>query len=163
MTNRSAQNPSAVASHCSGVARGCWTVAGSRLELMRTRWPRSPLSMIWSRGRFWDCSSIAGKPWVLQKLATSVVNPTCSDVVTKGQVGELFLQVLNDVPLFYKVTLSSPPASQLFGGIPNPDEEVRLWKSFRLKLESAMTLFEKRYIASTCLNLAEGLWTKNRE
>ncbi|KAL3753909.1 hypothetical protein ACJRO7_001192 [Eucalyptus globulus] len=44
------------------------------------------------------------------------------------------------MPLFYRVTLSSPPASQLFGGIPNPDEEVRLWKSFRVKLESAMTL-----------------------
>ncbi|KAK3420081.1 hypothetical protein EUGRSUZ_G00871 [Eucalyptus grandis] len=104
------------------------------------------------------------KSWVLQKLATSFVNPACSDVVTMfcevlraiqvtmGQVGELFLQVLNDMPLFYKVTLSSPPASQLFGGIPNPDEEVRLWKSFRDRLESAMTLLEKPYIASTCLN-----------
>lgn len=104
------------------------------------------------------------KSWILQKLATSFANPTCSDVVavfcevlraiqvTMGQVGELFLQVLNDMPLFYKVTLSSPPASQLFGGIPNPDEEVRLWKSFRDKLESVMTLLEKAYIASTCLN-----------
>ncbi|KAK3445345.1 hypothetical protein EUGRSUZ_A01176 [Eucalyptus grandis] len=50
------------------------------------------------------------------------------------------------MPYFYKVTLSSPPASPLFGGIPNPDEEVRLWKSFRDKLESVTTLFEKRYI-----------------
>ncbi|OWM87739.1 conserved oligomeric Golgi complex subunit 1 [Punica granatum] len=103
------------------------------------------------------------KSWILQKLGAGFVNPTCTDVVsvfcqvlraiqvTMGQVGELFLQVLNDMPLFYKVILSSPPASQLFGGIPNPDEEVRLWKSFRDKLENSMMPLDKAYIAKTCL------------
>ncbi|KAJ6432388.1 hypothetical protein OIU84_019599 [Salix udensis] len=71
--------------------------------------------------------------------------------VSVGQVGELFLQVLNDMPLFYKVILGSPPASQLFGGIPNPDEEVRLWKLFREKLESVNAALDKEYIARTCL------------
>ncbi|KAJ4844214.1 Golgi transport complex subunit 1 [Turnera subulata] len=72
--------------------------------------------------------------------------------VSVGQVGELFLRVLNDMPLFYKVILATPPASQLFGGIPNPEEEVKLWKSFREKLEAVMVLFEKEYIAKTCLS-----------
>ncbi|KAK8357950.1 hypothetical protein V6Z12_A05G450500 [Gossypium hirsutum] len=57
---------------------------------------------------------------------------------------------MNDMPLFYKVILDSPPASQLFGGIPNPDEEVRLWKSFRDKLESVTVMLHKTFISSTC-------------
>lgn len=100
------------------------------------------------------------KAWILQAMA--VGNVASSDVVsvfcqvmriiqiTVAQVGELFLQVLNDMPLFYKVILGSPPASQLYGGIPNPDEEVRLWKSFRDRLESVMVTLEKDYIAKTC-------------
>ncbi|OIV90581.1 hypothetical protein TanjilG_01662 [Lupinus angustifolius] len=102
------------------------------------------------------------KSWISHVLgnagsgdASSVVVSFLCDVlgiiqITVGQVGELFLQVLNDMPLFYKVILGSPPASQLFGGIPNPDEEVRLWKSFRDKLESIMVMLDKRYIADTC-------------
>ncbi|XP_023537548.1 conserved oligomeric Golgi complex subunit 1-like [Cucurbita pepo subsp. pepo] len=102
------------------------------------------------------------KSWISQKLGTCGSNVACSIVVSVfcevlaiiqvsiGQVGELFLQVLNDMPLFYKVILSSPPASQLFGGIPNPDEEVRLWKLFRDTLESVMVMLEKDYIARTC-------------
>jgi len=104
------------------------------------------------------------KSWILQALgnagpgdASSLVVSVLCDVlgiiqVTVGQVGELFLQVLNDMPLFYKVILGSPPASQLFGGIPNPDEEVRLWKSFRDRLESIMVMLDKRYIADTCFS-----------
>ncbi|MED6216923.1 Golgi transport complex subunit 1 [Stylosanthes scabra] len=102
------------------------------------------------------------KSWISHVLgnagagdASSLVVSVLCDVlgmiqVTVGQVGELFLQVLNDMPLFYKVILGSPPASQLFGGIPNPDEEVRLWKSFRDRLESNMVMLDKRYIADTC-------------
>ena len=102
------------------------------------------------------------KSWISQKLGTCGSNAAWSVVVSVfcevlaiiqvsiGQVGELFLQVLNDMPLFYKVILSSPPASQLFGGIPNPDEEVRLWKLFRDTLESVMVMLEKDYIARTC-------------
>ncbi|KAH0988645.1 hypothetical protein GBA52_000128 [Prunus armeniaca] len=102
------------------------------------------------------------KSWVSQILNACGVDAQCSDVVsvlcealrviqvTVGQVGELFLRVLNDMPLFYKVVLGSPPASQLFGGIPNPDEEVKLWNSFREKLEAAMGMLEKDYIAKAC-------------
>ncbi|KAM5574407.1 conserved oligomeric Golgi complex subunit 1 [Rosa sericea] len=101
------------------------------------------------------------KAWVSHILnhASSTSSVECSDVVsvlcealrviqvTVGQVGELFLRVFNDMPLFYKVVLGCPPASQLFGGIPNPDEEVKLWNSFRDKLESAMVMLDKDYIA----------------
>ncbi|CAN0898933.1 Conserved oligomeric Golgi complex subunit 1 [Linum grandiflorum] len=108
------------------------------------------------------------KSWVSQKLAVfggnaSSGNNACELVVsvfsevlkimqiTVGQVGEMFLQVLNDMPMFYKVILGSPPASQLFGGIPCPDSEVRLWKLFREKLESTMVTLDKHYIASICM------------
>ncbi|KAK9292288.1 hypothetical protein L1049_020252 [Liquidambar formosana] len=102
------------------------------------------------------------KSWISQKLGTCFATPSSSAVVSVfcevlriiqvsiGQVGELFLQVLNDMPLFYKVILGSPPASQLFGGIPNPDEEVRLWKSFRDKLESVMVILDRKFVAKTC-------------
>ncbi|GMY16325.1 conserved oligomeric Golgi complex subunit 1 [Fagus crenata] len=108
------------------------------------------------------------KSWISQKLLGTFGNDddddnaTCSVVVSVfcevlsiiqisvGQVGELFLRVLNDMPLFYKVVLGSPPASQLFGGIPNPDEEVRLWNTFRDKMESLMVMLDKDYIAKTC-------------
>ncbi|KAA3464616.1 conserved oligomeric Golgi complex subunit 1-like [Gossypium australe] len=106
----------------------------------------------------------ARKNWILHTLTafagngnatSSVAISAFCDVlniiqVTIGQVGELFLHVMNDMPLFYKVILDSPPASQLFGGIPNPDEEVRLWKSFRDKLESVTVMLHKTFISSTC-------------
>ncbi|CAH9124754.1 unnamed protein product [Cuscuta epithymum] len=107
---------------------------------------------------------------ISQKLAgcCSNVNATTSDVilvycqaikviqVTIGQVGELFLQVLNDLPLFYKMILGSPPASQFFGGIPNPDEEVRLWNLSRSELELKMVLLDKDYISAVCSD-----WLRN--
>ncbi|CAM8931547.1 unnamed protein product [Rhodiola kirilowii] len=104
------------------------------------------------------------KSWITQRLSVCLASltPTCSDTVevfcnalkiiqvSVSQVGELFLQVLSDMPVFYKVILSSPPASQLYGGIPNPDEEVRLWQSFRDKLESVMAMLDRDFIASSC-------------
>ncbi|XWS42998.1 hypothetical protein CRYUN_Cryun16bG0062600 [Craigia yunnanensis] len=106
----------------------------------------------------------ARKTWILHTLTASAGNANASssfaistfcDVlriiqVTMAQVGELFLHVMNDMPLFYKVILGSPPASQLFGGIPSPDDEVRLWKSFRDKLESVTVMLHKTFISNTC-------------
>ncbi|KAL1814193.1 hypothetical protein ACET3Z_024258 [Daucus carota] len=76
--------------------------------------------------------------------------------VSVAQVGELFMQVLSDMPVFYKTILSSPPVSQLFGGITNPEEEVRLWKAFRDKLESVMVMLDRDYIAQSCSD-----WLRN--
>ncbi|KAI3925887.1 hypothetical protein MKW92_012892 [Papaver armeniacum] len=98
------------------------------------------------------------KSWVSMKLggAGDVVSVFCDIVkiiqVSLGQVGEMFLQVLNDMPLFYKTILGSPPGSQLFGGLPNPEEEVKQWKLHREKLESVMLVLDKELIAKTCLN-----------
>ncbi|KAJ4908302.1 Vps51/Vps67 family (components of vesicular transport) protein [Raphanus sativus] len=102
------------------------------------------------------------KAWVLQKLNAcsgggggDVVSVFCDVLsvvqVTVGEVGEMFLRVLTDMPLFYKTVLSTPPASQLFGGIPNPEEEVALWKLFRDNLESVMVIFDKVDISKACL------------
>ncbi|ONK64679.1 uncharacterized protein A4U43_C07F28710 [Asparagus officinalis] len=100
--------------------------------------------------------------WILQKLAGLVTDRDSSssssilcDVMriiraSLGQVGELFLMALNEMPLFYKLVLGSPPGTQLFGGIPNPEEEVRLWKSHREKLESAMVLLKPEIVAVSC-------------
>ncbi|KAL3628210.1 hypothetical protein CASFOL_027256 [Castilleja foliolosa] len=76
--------------------------------------------------------------------------------ITVSQVGQLFLHVLNDMPLFYKTILDTPPASQLFGGIPNPDEEVKLWNLFKDKLESNMVLLGRDFISKTCSD-----WLRN--
>lgn len=76
--------------------------------------------------------------------------------ITICQVGELFLQVLNDMPLFYKIILDTPPASQLFGGIPNPDEEVKLWNQFKDRLESNMIVLDRDFISSICSD-----WLRN--
>lgn len=72
--------------------------------------------------------------------------------VSVAQVGELFLSVLSDMPLFYKMVLGSLPVSQLFGGIPNPDEEVKMWMEFREKMESLMVVLDKEFIAKACLD-----------
>lgn len=98
------------------------------------------------------------KSWILQKLSNfddNAVVPVLCEVtriiqVTIAHVGEMFLQVLNDMPLFYKVILESPPAAQLFGGILNPDEEVRLWSEFRDKVESIMVILDREFIAKAC-------------
>ncbi|CAL9751428.1 unnamed protein product [Musa acuminata subsp. burmannicoides] len=104
--------------------------------------------------------------WISQKLAGTSLDPDSSscllcDVVrtirsSLGQVGELFLLALNEMPLFYKMVLGSPPGTQLFGAIPHPEEEVRLWKSHREKLEAVMVLLEPEFIAQTC-----SLWLRN--
>lgn len=98
---------------------------------------------------------------ICQKLVTcDAISAFCEVLriiqVSIGQVGELFLQVLNDMPLFYKVILGTPPTSQLFGSIPNPDEEVRSWKLFRDKLESVMVMLDRDFVAATCSD-----WLKN--
>ncbi|KAK9735872.1 hypothetical protein RND81_04G234100 [Saponaria officinalis] len=102
------------------------------------------------------------KGWILQRLngfdgkSSNVVSVFCEVTriiqVTIAQIGEMFLQVLNDMPLFYKVILDSPPASQLFGGIPNPDEEEKLWNEFREKLESVMVNLDRGFVAKSCCN-----------
>ncbi|EPS73217.1 hypothetical protein M569_01538 [Genlisea aurea] len=92
--------------------------------------------------------------------ASEVISVFCEVLkiiqITVCQVGELFLRVLNDMPLFYRTVLDTPPASQLFGGIPNPDEEIKLWNLFKGKLDSDMILLDRDFISKTCSE-----WLKN--
>ncbi|XP_072956328.1 conserved oligomeric Golgi complex subunit 1 [Typha angustifolia] len=100
------------------------------------------------------------RSWISQKIAGSLSDSdSCSAVLcdvartimsSLGQVGQLFVLSSNEMPLFYKTVLGSPPGTQLFGGIPNPEKEVRMWKSHREKLESVIVLLEPEYVASTC-------------
>ena len=71
--------------------------------------------------------------------------------VTLCQMGQLFLEVSNDLPLFYNIMLYVPPRSQLFGGIRNLDSEVQLWKYHRENLESMMVMFPGEFIIETCM------------
>ncbi|PKA65568.1 hypothetical protein AXF42_Ash005902 [Apostasia shenzhenica] len=102
------------------------------------------------------------RSWILQKLVITAADdgPVSSasvlcDIVrtvraSLGQVGQLFRPALNEMPLFYKMVLGSPPGTQLFGGIPNPEEEVKLWKTHREKLESEMILLEPELVSQAC-------------
>ncbi|XP_009397026.2 conserved oligomeric Golgi complex subunit 1 [Musa acuminata AAA Group] len=106
------------------------------------------------------------RSWIAQRLTdNSLVPDSFSSLLcdavriirsSLGQVGELFLLALNEMPLFYKMVLGSPPGTQLFGAIPHPEEEVRLWKSHREKLEAMMALLEPEFIAQTCSS-----WLRN--
>ncbi|KAJ4958644.1 hypothetical protein NE237_025755 [Protea cynaroides] len=109
------------------------------------------------------------RSWISQKLGTCGSGPCDSGYVISvfcdvlriiqlslGQVGELFLRVLNDMPLFYKTLQNSPPSSQLFGGISNPEDEIRLWKQFRERIEAVMVMLDREFITQTCSN-----WLKN--
>jgi conserved oligomeric Golgi complex subunit 1 len=101
------------------------------------------------------------KGWILQKLSKFSSDPEVNsstalcDIASViraslGHVGQLFLLALNEMPLFYKTVLGSPPGSQYFGGIPNPEEEVRLWTEHVEGLETTMVLLEPENVASTC-------------
>ncbi|MCO5564319.1 hypothetical protein L7F22_017979 [Adiantum nelumboides] len=66
------------------------------------------------------------------------------------QAGQLFLEVNGDAPLFFSTVLSSPPGSQLFGGIPYPEDEVKLWKLHWEKLESRTSSLARQFLSDTC-------------
>ncbi|KAJ7532479.1 hypothetical protein O6H91_13G005300 [Diphasiastrum complanatum] len=68
--------------------------------------------------------------------------------------GELFLEVSNgkQLPLLFSTILTAPPSTQLFGGIPDPEGEVCLWKVHREKMENLMTLLPGKFIAESCLS-----------
>lgn len=87
--------------------------------------------------------NVHGIALILSKAANILQISLC-------EAGQLFLEVNGDAPLFFSTVLSSPPGSQLFGGIPNPDEEVKLWKSHWEKLESRMSALAGQFLSETC-------------
>nr|GMC64902.1 conserved oligomeric Golgi complex subunit 1 [Ipomoea batatas] len=122
--------------------------------------PKQVLTLFLERRKSCISQKLAGCCSNVNAISSDVISVYCQAIkiiqVTIGQVGELFLQVLNDMPLFYKTILGSPPASQFFGGIPNPDEEVRLWNLSRAELELKMVLLDREYISTVCSD-----WLKN--
>ncbi|XP_068644309.1 conserved oligomeric Golgi complex subunit 1 [Aristolochia californica] len=135
-----------------GIGVGAYADALSAVSTIDELGPAQSLTLFLDCRRSWISQNLSAMAAMLD--AKSVSEFFCNIVriiqMTLGQVGELFLQVLNDMPLFYKTVLGSPPGSQLFGGIPNPDEEVRLWKSHREKLESVMVMVDPEFVAQTC-------------
>uniref|UniRef100_A0A0E0MLH3 Conserved oligomeric Golgi complex subunit 1 n=1 Tax=Oryza punctata TaxID=4537 RepID=A0A0E0MLH3_ORYPU len=106
------------------------------------------------------------RAWISQALTTlasdltSYASVLCDVAkivrVTLGHVGQLFVLALNDLPLFFKTVLDLPPPSQLFGGIPDPVEETRLWKEHWDQLEATMVLLEPDAVARTCTDWLKG-------
>ncbi|XP_028787170.1 conserved oligomeric Golgi complex subunit 1 [Neltuma alba] len=136
-----------------GLTIGAYADALAAVAVIDELEPKQVLDLFLESRKSWvsrilvDCDAATSASFVVVSVFCDVLGII---QVSVGQVGELFLQVMNDMPLFYKVILGSPPASHLFGGISNPDEEVKLWKLFRDKLESIMIMLDKDYIASTC-------------
>ncbi|TVU34905.1 hypothetical protein EJB05_16761 [Eragrostis curvula] len=100
------------------------------------------------------------RAWISQALAgfatdLSSYNSVLCDVarivrITLGHVGQLFVPALSDLPLFFKTVLEKTPPEQLFGGIPDPDEEARLWKEHMNQIEATMVLLEPDAVAQVC-------------
>ncbi|KAK4268763.1 hypothetical protein QN277_025371 [Acacia crassicarpa] len=136
-----------------GLTIGAYADALAAVAIIDELEPKQVLDLFLESRKSWvsrilvDCDAAASASFVVVSVFCDVLGII---QVSVGQVGELFLQVMNDMPLFYKVILGSPPASHLFGGISNPDEEVKLWKLFRDKLESIMIMLDKDFIASAC-------------
>lgn len=68
------------------------------------------------------------------------------------QIGVLFLEVsTGKMPLLFSTVLAAPPGSQLFGGIPNPEMEVAVWKGHREKRETSMVSLTGAFISDACV------------
>lgn len=88
-------------------------------------------------------SSVDATAMVFSRAANIIQGSLC-------QAGQLFLEVNGDAPLFFSTVLSSPPGAQLFGGIPNPEDEARLWKLHWEKLEARTSSLSGQFISETC-------------
>eukprot|EP00271_Cylindrocystis_brebissonii_P017546 TRINITY_DN4607_c0_g1_i1.p1 TRINITY_DN4607_c0_g1~~TRINITY_DN4607_c0_g1_i1.p1 ORF type:complete len:1175 (+),score=261.37 TRINITY_DN4607_c0_g1_i1:609-4133(+) len=71
--------------------------------------------------------------------------------ITLCHAGELFLEVSTGKrPLLFATVHEVAPGSQLFGGIPNPDKEVQLWREQRLRQEERVTPLAGRTVQEGC-------------
>ncbi|XP_024514890.1 conserved oligomeric Golgi complex subunit 1 [Selaginella moellendorffii] len=108
------------------------------------------------------------KSWLRSYLRTKVVITSSSSLqdrvlvlnktvdmiqLTLCHIGQLFLEVSNGTsPLLFTTILTAPPSSQLFGGIYNPEKEVRAWKLHREKLEARMVPLSGEFVAQGSLS-----------
>lgn len=72
--------------------------------------------------------------------------------VSLCQTGELFLEASSSrAPLLFSTLLAVTPATQLFGGIPQPEKELELWKEQREGLEARVTPLSGRAVTEAAL------------
>ncbi|KAH7316330.1 hypothetical protein KP509_21G088700 [Ceratopteris richardii] len=106
----------------------------------------------WSRSR--KMKDAENMEEVNDVLETAMILSKAANIIQLSlcHAGQLFLEVNGDPPLFFSTILSSPPGSQLFGGIPNPDYEVKLWKHHWDELETRMTSLAGQFLSETCIS-----------
>jgi hypothetical protein len=108
----------------------------------RRAWLRSHLRL--SRG-----ISLALDTATLASLLSQLVRVI---QVSLCQTGELFLEASSSrAPLLFSTLLAVTPATQLFGGIPQPERELALWKEQRESLEERVTPLSGRAITEAAL------------
>lgn len=113
------------------------------LESRRT-WVRAQLRSARSGGQLGNVEDATIVATSLCQLVAIIEQSLC-------HVGELFLEVsTGKMPLLFGTVLVAMPGSQLFGGIPNPEKEVELWKEHRQKLEEAMTPLPAKAVQEAC-------------
>ncbi|KAF8766157.1 hypothetical protein HU200_007655 [Digitaria exilis] len=111
--------------------------------------PQALLLFLTSR-RAWITQALNGLASDLSSYTSVLCDVARIVRITLGQVGQLFLPALSDMPLFFKTVLEMTPPEQLFGGLPDPDEEARSWKEHMNQLEATMALLEPDAIARAC-------------
>ncbi|KAL6616160.1 hypothetical protein ACP70R_038430 [Stipagrostis hirtigluma subsp. patula] len=118
--------------------------------------PPQALVLFLTSRRAWISQALAGLASDLSSYTSVLCD--CARIVriTLGHVGQLFVPALSDLPLFFKTVLEKTPPEQLFGGIPDPDEEARLWKEHMNQLEATMVLLEPDAVARACTDWLKG-------
>ncbi|XP_062207048.1 conserved oligomeric Golgi complex subunit 1-like [Phragmites australis] len=111
--------------------------------------PQALLFFLASR-RAWISQALAGLASDLSSYTSVLCDVARILRITLGHVGQLFVHALSDLPLFFKTVLAKTPPEQLFGGIPDPDEEAWLWKEHMNQLEATMVLLEPDAVARAC-------------
>ncbi|XP_066312693.1 conserved oligomeric Golgi complex subunit 1-like [Miscanthus floridulus] len=112
--------------------------------------PAQALLLFLTSRRAWISHALVGLASDLSSYTSVLCDIARIVRITLGHVGQLFVPALSDMPLFFKTVLEKTPPEQLFGGIPDPDDEARLWKEHMNQLEATMVLLEPDAIAGAC-------------
>ncbi|EES01554.1 conserved oligomeric Golgi complex subunit 1 [Sorghum bicolor] len=112
--------------------------------------PAQALLLFLTSRRAWISQALAGLASDLSSYTSVLCDISRIVRITLGHVGQLFVPALSDMPLFFKTVLEKTPPEQLFGGIPDPDDEARLWKEHMNQIEATMVLLEPDAVARAC-------------
>ncbi|AQL00046.1 Vps51/Vps67 family (components of vesicular transport) protein [Zea mays] len=112
--------------------------------------PAPALLLFLTSRRAWISQDLAGLASDLSSYTSVLCDIARIVRITLGHVGQLFVPALSDMPLFFKTVTEKTPPEQLFGGIPDPDDEARLWKEHMNQLEAIMVLLKPDVVAAAC-------------